>query len=94
MALRRNLHVLLDDDLHRRLHGVAERKGEPATVLAREAIRRWVEDAERAALREEISAYAAAVAGTEMDLDADLETAATESLHDETESPPARRRRQ
>ena len=82
MALRHNLHVLLDEDLHRRLHAAATREGRPATTLARDAIRRWVVEAERAARHAGIAAYAAATAGTEDDLDLELEASAVEHLLD------------
>jgi predicted transcriptional regulator len=82
VVLRHNLHVLLDEDLHRRLHSAATRKQRPATTLARDAIRRWVEEEERAVRHAGIAAYAAASAGTGDDLDPELEASAVEHLLD------------
>jgi hypothetical protein len=54
----------------------------PATALAREAIRRWLEARRRAGLRDEIAAWAEEEAGTPGDLDEDLEVAAVEALRE------------
>ncbi len=77
---QRNLHVPLPETLHARLRAVAVRSGQPSTRLAREAIEAWIEERERQAVHEAIATYAADMAGTAADLDADLERAAVEHL--------------
>jgi hypothetical protein len=86
-ATAKNLHVPLPDDLNRELRAEAKRSGKPATELAREAIRSLLEHRRRQALHREIADYAAAVAGTEQDLDSDLEAASVEHLLDTKVSP-------
>jgi len=73
---RKNLRVPLSADLHERLRSEAVRTGKPATELAREAIEAALIERQRTALAESIAVYAAAVAGTNDDLDPDLERAA------------------
>lgn len=76
----RNLHVPLPEDLYSQLRAEAERVQQPATVLARQAIAWWLEQQRKGALYNSIRAYAAQNAGTEADLDPELETAAVEHL--------------
>jgi hypothetical protein len=76
----RNLHVPLPEDLYSQLRAEAERAQQPATVLARQAIAWWLEQQRKRALHDSIQAYAAQNAGTEVDLDQELETAAVEHL--------------
>ena len=76
----RNLHVPLPEALHERLRAQAERSARPATAVAREAIERWLAEAHRAAIHEEIARYARGVAGTNADLDPALEAAGVEHL--------------
>ena len=89
----RNLHVPLSPELHLRLHVHAKRLGRPATEIAREAIDRWLVEAERTARHEAISAYAAECAGTASDLDTELEAASVEHLLDEERRVPGARRK-
>jgi predicted transcriptional regulator len=81
----RNFHVPLPEDLYGRLREEAGRTRKPATVLARYAIEDWLEQREKAELREAIAAYAAQRAGTEHDLNEDLEQASIEHLLAEEE---------
>lgn len=76
----RNLHVPLSEELHAELRSAAAKSGRPATELARDAIGRWLAERRRATRREEVAAYAAANAGTDVDLDRDLERAALSHL--------------
>jgi predicted transcriptional regulator len=76
----KNFHVPLPDQTYDHLRSVAERSKVPATVLAREAIDYWVRQQLRQARHDAISAYAAEMAGTSLDLDPELETAAVEHL--------------
>ena len=75
-----NLHVPLPEDLHSELRAESNRVGQPLTELAREAIRQLLERRKRDALDQEIAAYAAAVSGSDDDLDPHLEAASVEHL--------------
>ncbi len=76
----KNFHVPLPDETYDRLRTAAERSKVPATVLAREAIDFWVRQQLRKARHDAIAAYASETAGTSLDLDPDLESAAIEHL--------------
>jgi hypothetical protein len=52
----------------------------PATTLAREAVDSWLQQLRRRARHDAIAAYATEMAGTHLDLDADLESAGIEHL--------------
>jgi len=76
----RNFHLPLPDDTYEHLRAAAERSKVPATAIAREAIDFWLRQQLRKARHDAIAAYAAEVAGTALDLDADLEAAGIEHL--------------
>ena len=76
----KNFHVPLPEQTYSRLRAEAERTQVPATALAREAIDLWLRHQARKARHEAIAAYAAEMAGTNLDLDPDLESAAIEHL--------------
>ncbi|MBW2284581.1 MAG: hypothetical protein JRF65_08280 [Deltaproteobacteria bacterium] len=82
----RNFHVPLPHDLYDQLRSEAERSNTPATVLVRRAITFWLQQRKKAALHHAIAEYAAEYAGTEDDLDADLENASTARLLSELEN--------
>jgi predicted transcriptional regulator len=75
-----NFHVPLPDETYDRLRAEAERSKVPATVLAREAIDFWLRQQFRKARHDAIAAYAARTAGTDLDLDMELEAAAVQHL--------------
>lgn len=75
-----NLHVPLPEETYLELRAESELVHQPATTLAREAIRYWLEERRRSRVAEEIQAYARATAGSRSDLDPDLERAAVEHL--------------
>ena len=50
--------------------------GVPATTLAREALHEWLRQQFRKARKDAIAAYAAEMAGTNLDLESDLQAAA------------------
>jgi len=79
-ATKKNLHVPMPEDLYRRLREEALRQGRPATEIAREAVDRWLAEARRKAIDDDITAYAREHAGTEADLDPAVEAAAVEHL--------------
>ncbi|MFN2323835.1 MAG: hypothetical protein ABR510_12860 [Trueperaceae bacterium] len=68
-SVKKNLHVPLTEDVHAELKSQAQRVGEPATVLARQAIEDRVRALKREQIADEITAYADAMAGTEFDFD-------------------------
>jgi hypothetical protein len=76
----RNFHLPLPEQTYTRLRAEAERTQLPATALAREAIDSWLRQQLRKARHDRIAAYAAEMAGTNLDLDADLEAAGIEHL--------------
>jgi hypothetical protein len=75
-----NLHVPLPEELHEKLRAEARKSGQPATEIAREGIRLLLDLRRREAIYYEIAVYAQTVAGSQSDLDADLEAAAIEHL--------------
>jgi hypothetical protein len=79
-----NFHLPLPPDLREMLHDEAERSGQPATALAREALQTWLAQRRRQRLHEEIAAWATEHAGTGIDLDEDLEQAGLEVLAGES----------
>jgi hypothetical protein len=76
----RNFHLPLPEQTYSHLRAEAERAQVPATALAREAIDGWLRQQLRKARHDQIAAYAAEMAGTEFDLDPDLEAAGIEHL--------------
>ena len=76
----KNFHLPLPDQTYAGLRAEAERTGVPATTLARDAVDLWLRQQYRKARHEAITAYAAKMAGTHLDLDADLESAGIERL--------------
>jgi hypothetical protein len=82
-SVARNFHVPLPRGVHEALRAEAERSGQPATALAREAIEAFLRRRRRKAMHDAIAAYAAARAGTAGDLDPLLERAAVEHLLDD-----------
>ena len=76
----RNFHLPLQDETYARLRAAAERTQVPATSLAREAIELWLRQNMRRLRHEAIAAYAAQMAGTDLDLDPDLESAGIDHL--------------
>jgi hypothetical protein len=76
----RNFHLPLPEQTYTHLRAEAERRGVPATTLAREAIDCWLRQQLRKARHDAIAVYAAEMAGTDLDLDPDLESAGIEHL--------------
>lgn len=76
----KNFHLPLPEHTYARLRAEAERMQIPATTLAREAVDWWLRQQFRKTRQEAIAAYAAEMAGTHIDLDSDLESAAIERL--------------
>jgi hypothetical protein len=76
----KNFHLPLPDQTYAQLRAEAERAQVPSTVLAREAIDSWLRQQARKARHEQIASWATTMAGTPLDLDADLEAAGIEHL--------------
>lgn len=76
----KNFHLPLPERTYSQLRAEAERAQVPATALAREAIDLWLRQQLRKARHGAIAAYAAEMAGTNLDLDPDLESAGIEHL--------------
>jgi len=76
----KNFHVPLPEQTYTRLREEAERAKAPATALAREAIEWWLRQQLRRTRHQQIAAYAAEMAGTELDLDPDLEATGIKHL--------------
>ncbi len=76
----KKLNLPMPLDLHEALFAESRSLGIPATRIVRSALETWLAKRRRARLEEEIYRYATAHAGTEADLDPELEQAATEEL--------------
>jgi hypothetical protein len=76
----KNFHLPLPEQTYTQLRAEAERTQVPATTLAREAIDLWLRQQLRKARHDAIAAYAEEIAGTNLDLDPDLESAGIEHL--------------
>jgi predicted transcriptional regulator len=75
-----NFHLPLPPDLREMLHEEAERSGQPATAVAREALHSWLTQRRKQRLHDDIAEWATEHAGTALDLDKDLEQAGLDAL--------------
>ena len=82
----KNFHLPLPDETYSQLRAAADQRRVAATTLARQAIDLWLAREARAARHQAITAYATRFAGTEMDLDPDLEAAGLEHLSQQNET--------
>jgi len=76
----KKLNLPLSEEMHAALFDEARRTGVPATRLARAALEEWLENRKREARKEEVRRFALKHAGSEHDLDHDLERMAAEEL--------------
>ena len=76
----KHIHLPLSEAVHAALVEEAQRRGQPATSLAREAVERLIAEAERQKIEAELEAYIRAEAGGPHDLDEALEAAGVEHL--------------
>jgi predicted kinase len=74
----KNFHLPLPERTYAQLRAEAERMQVPATTLACEAIDDWLRQRLRKDRHDAITAYAAKMARTDLDLDSDLESVAIE----------------
>jgi predicted DNA-binding protein len=86
-AAAHNFHVPLPASVYSRLRSEAERQHKPATQLVKQVLEYWLEEQEKLVLHEEITRYAAEAAGTDDDLDEQLEDAALEYLNNSENKP-------
>lgn len=75
-----NFHLPLTPELHEQLREEAERSGQPATTVAREALRTSLAERRKQRLHAEIAAFASEHGGSDLDLDEGLEQAGLETL--------------
>ena len=73
-------HLTLPLELHEMLRKEAECSGQPESAVAREALESGLSLRKQQRLHQEIASWAAEHAGTELDLDRDLEQAGLEIL--------------
>lgn len=83
MSTSHNLHVPLDESAWRALRDESARSKLPATALARMAIDQLLSERRRARVRDDIAAFAAAYAGSPVDLDAALEAAGIDAIREQ-----------
>lgn len=76
----KNFHLPLPEETYAHLRAEAERMQVPATTLARQALDWWLREQFRRTRQDAIARYAAEMAGTRLDLDPELESAAIERL--------------
>ena len=76
----KNFHVPLPEDLYKKLRLEADRSKRPATELARKAIELWIKQRQKKIRDQQIADYANQYAGTEFDLNKDLENSSIEHL--------------
>lgn len=78
-----NFHLPLSTELHELLREEAEQSGQPATAIAREVLQDGLAQRRKLRLHRQIATWAAAHAGTDLDLDEDLERAGLGALEAE-----------
>jgi hypothetical protein len=76
----KTLHLTLPERTYSLLRAEAERTKVPAATLACEAIDSWLQQQLRKARHDRIAAYAAEMAGTDIDLGPGLEAAGIEHM--------------
>ena len=76
----RNFHILLPEEVYVALRARAEPMKRPAMSVAREAIESWLKHCRKAWRHQAISECAKKFAGTEFDLDTQLEAAGAERV--------------
>ena len=79
-----SLELPLDSDVWGLLQDEAVRSGRPTVSLVSDVVANWVHERQRQRIAQEIAEFAATHAGTELDLDSDLESAAFQTLGEES----------
>ena len=78
----KKMELPIDSDVWGLLQDEAARSGQPAVSLVSNVVANWVHERHRQRVAQEIAAFAAAHAGSELDLDQDLESAALQTLNE------------
>ena len=76
----KKLNLPLPMEIHEALFSESKDMGVPTTRLVRTVLEDWLRERRRARRREEIRRFAISHARTELDLDIELDSAATEEL--------------
>ncbi len=76
----RTFHLPLPDDLHEALRREAKADHRPATEIVRDALAGWLQARQRERVAREIHRFALDHAGTDFDIDPELEHAGVEHL--------------
>lgn len=76
----KKLSLPLPSEMHEALFAESRKMGVPATRVVRSLLEEWLRERRRARRRDEVRRFAMACAGSGLDLDPDLEAAATEEL--------------
>ncbi len=79
-GILRTFHLPLSDELHDALREEATAERRPATEVVRDALSGWLQARRRQRIADEIERFAMAEAGTELDLDPDIEGVAVDHL--------------
>ena len=78
------LELPLESDVWGLLQDEAARSGRPTVSLVSDVVANWVHERQRQRIAQEIAEFAATHAGNELDLDSDLESAALQTLGEES----------
>lgn len=76
----KNFHVPLPEPVYFELREAAENMQKPATQMVRDMIESWLIKRRKAKLNQELKTYVEAHAGTQFDIDPELEAAGCEHL--------------
>ncbi len=76
----KKLNLPLPEKMHEALFAESREAGVPATRLVRSVLEEWLQERRRARRRADVHRFALAHAGTELDLDPELEADATAEL--------------
>jgi hypothetical protein len=79
----KKMNLPLPASLHEAIVSEARRQRIPATRLVRSVLKRWLAERRRAQRAEEIRRFAEAHAGSELDLDEELEAATLEVVSED-----------
>jgi len=76
----KKLNLPLPSEMHEALFAESREMGLPATRVVRSLLEDWLRERRRARRRDEVRRFAMACAGSDLDLDPELEAAAAEEL--------------
>lgn len=79
-TVTKKLSLPLPQEMHEAIFAESHQMGVPATRLVRSVLEDWLGERRRARRREEIRRFAVEHGGSELDLDPELEAAATAEL--------------